>query len=270
MKPGYMFICLSVMLISACAPQAELVKTRTDVSDLRADVKAMKSMLEEYKRRLEDIEANVKATVNVQQVMADTGSRFDQLATDMQLIQGKIEENNFRISELGQKLDDKAFKLSELAAKVEELEAKIKATSGETPSPDKDKNPTAKPLEPSEAFRQAKDDYNKGSFELALAGFENYLKQFPDASQADEAMYWIAESHYAMHRYDKAIETYTRLIKTYPQSSKVPAAKLKTGLSYLNEKNTAKAKEFLKKVMKEHPNSKEAALAKEKLGKISK
>lgn len=261
------YIHLFLVLFIGCAPQAELVKTKTDLTDLRAELKTMKAALQNVQKRVERLEADVKATVNVQQLMADTGAKLDQIAIDFQLIQGKIEENNFRISELGQKLDDKSFKIAELSARIDELEAKVKAaSSGELG--DQEKKPAPKAVEPSEAFRQAREDYDKGSYELAIAGFQNYIKQFPDSSQVDEAMYYLGESYYAQKQYDKAVDSYSKLIKSHPRSAKIPAAKLKIGLSYISGKNTQKAKEYLHKVINDHPNSKEAAIAKERLAKL--
>lgn len=269
-------------LAAACAPQAELVKTRSDVSDLREDVKASKIRVQELQKksldiikRLDALDADMKGAVDVQKVMADYGAKSDQLATDIQLLQGRIEENNFRIADLGQKLDDKTFKIAELSARVEELESKLKslaagqglASSG---SGTVEKKAGPRTIEPSEAYRQAMSDYNSGNFDLALAGFQNYLSHFPDSSQADKAQYWIGECNYAKKDFNRAIDAFGKLIKTYPKSDKVAGAKLKIAYSYLNENHTAKAKEWLQKVAKEYPGSREAELAREKLRKIGK
>lgn len=269
MKKLVPFIALT-LFFAACAPQAELVKTRSDMAGLGSDVKALKSHVADLQKRLELLEANVQGTVDAQKVMADYGARFDQFTTDMQLLQGKLEENNFRLAELNQKLDDKGFKIAELESRLAELEAKIKPLIGEAAA-EPGKKPAAEAgLEPSEAYRQSKADYDKGNFELAIAGFRNYLKQFPTASQADNAQYWIGESFYAKKDYDKAIDSFQKMLKDHPRSGKAPAAKLKIGYSYLNEKNTAKAKEYLNRVVREHPASNEADLARDKLKKIGK
>jgi tol-pal system protein YbgF len=266
-------ITIMLFLLSACATQAGLVKTESDISTLRADVKAAKAGVQEMQKRVDMLDANMKGTVDLQKVMADTGARMDQLTTDLQILQGKVEENNFRLSEFAQKFDDKIYKIGELNARIEELEAKVKAITEKGTAPaqsEKDKKPEAKALEPSEAYRAAKDDYDKKNFDLAIAGFQNYLKQFPDTSQVDSAQYWIGECYYAKNESGKAIEAFSRVIKNYPKSEKVPGAKFKIGLSYLNEKNNAKAREYFNKVIKEHPKSKEATLAKEKLRKMGK
>jgi len=279
MKHRTSFIFAFFFALTACAPQAELVKTQSAVSNVREDTKATKTQVQELQRRLDALDENVKGTVDAQKVMADYGAKTDQLTTDIQLLQGKLEENNFRIQELAQKLDDKSFKISELTARVDELEARTKSlatgTSSVSSGPggtvtDKDKKSAPKAIEPSEAYRQAMNDYNSGNFDLALAGFHNYLTQFPATSQADKAQYWEGECYYAKKDFPKAIDAFSKVVKNYPKSEKVAGARLKIGYSYLNEKNTAKAKEYLNRVVKEHPGTKEAQLAKEKLRKIGK
>lgn len=303
----FIIACFS---LAACAPQAELVKTRSEMSDLREDVKTVKARLAEQlkdtpkrlddmrmetQKRLDLLDANIKGTLDAQKVMADYGARSDQLTTDIQILQGKIEENNFRIAELAQKLDDKSFRISELTSKaaeltskLDDLEAKVKGletvvaaiSTGQTgtglisavvgTAAEIEKKPAPRTIEPSEAYRQAMNDFNSGSFDLALGGFQNYLVQYPDTSQADKAQYWIGECHYSKKDFGKAIDAFSKVVKTYPRSDKVPGAKLKIALSYMNEKNNAKAKEYFHKVTKEYPGTKEAELAKEKLKKMSK
>lgn len=281
-------LAISLLLsLTACAPQAELVKTKNEMSELRETNKAMKARVEELQKRLDQdiqkrldmLDANVKGTVDVQKVMADAGARSDQLATDIQLLQGKLEENNFHIAEFAQKLDDKSVRIAELSSRIDELETKIRLLSAGTATitaghagaaADKEKKTLPKTIEPSEAYRQAKNDYDKGNFDLALAGFQNYITQFPDTSQVDNAQYWVGECYYSKKDFTQAIEAFGKVIKSYPKSSKVPGAKLKIGLSYLSAKNTAKAKEYLNKVIQEHPGTTEAEIAKDRLGKVAK
>jgi len=279
MKPKTLFIFSFFFVLVACAPQAELVKTKSEMTGLREDEKTTNARLQELQKRVDILESNTRDTGDVQRVMADYGAKTDQLTTDIQILQGKLEENNFRIQELSQKLDDKSFKISELSSRVDELEAKIKTTATGTSgaisgasgtAADKDKKSAPKAVEPSEAYRQAMNDYNSGNFDLALAGFLNYLTLFPETSQADKAQYWVGECYYAKKDFPKAVDAFSKVIKTFPKSDKVAGAKLKIGYSYLNERNTSKAKEYLNKVVKEHPGTKEAQLAKEKLRKIGK
>ncbi len=280
MKRTVLISC-GLFLITACAPQAELVKTKSELADLRQDLKTTQARLQELQKResdlgnrIEAVDTNVKGSSDVQKTMADYGAKTDQISTDIQLLQGRLEENNFKIADMAQKLDDKTFKIAELSTRIDDLEARLKtasagqAASGQTGTAEKKSAP--KSLEPSEAYRQAMNDYNSGSYDLALAGFQNYLTQFPDASQADKAQYWVGECLYAKKDFKGSIDAFSKVIKNHPKSDKVPGAKLKIGYSYLNLDNHSKAKEWLNRVVKEYPNTREAELAREKLHKIGK
>jgi tol-pal system protein YbgF len=268
MTTKHFFTITLFFSLLACAPQAELVKTRSDMTDLRDDVKATKGQVQDLQKRLNTLDTGARA--DLLKSIADYGVKSDQLATDIQLLQGKLEENNFRISEIAQKLDDKSVKIAELSARVEALETRFKPLSGVTTTAPTKQAAAPKTVEPSEVYRQAKNDFDKGNYDLALAGFQNYIAQFPNASMADKAQYWTGECYYAKKDFGKAIEAFSQMLKTYPKSDKAAGAKLKIGFSYLNEKNTLKAREYLNRVVKEHPSSDEAALARERLKKLRK
>ena len=268
MTNKYVFAIILLLSMAACAPQAELVRTRSELGDIRDDLNAAKAKVQDLQKRLDLVDTNSKGTTDLQKNMADYGAKSDQLATDMQLLQGKLEENNFKIAELAQKLDDKSFKITELSAKIDELDAKIKLLSGGTTTAAA--KPAAKAPEPSDIYRQAKNDFDKKNYDLALAGYQSYLAQFPGASQSDKAQYWVGECYYAKKDFGKAVDAFAKVIKSYPKSDKIAGAKLKIGYSYLNEKNNAKAREYLYKVIKEHPSTSEAKLAKDKLKAIGK
>ena len=83
-------------------------------------------------QRIEVVEGYLKDRTSTSQkgqqdihgIIADLGVKIDQLSTDIQIIQGKLEENNHRISELSQRLDDQAYKIKELSAKIAAAEGK--------------------------------------------------------------------------------------------------------------------------------------------------
>jgi tol-pal system protein YbgF len=270
MTMKFFFTIPLLVVLTACVPQAMLEKNRAELTDTREDIRATKAQVQDLQKRLDALDTNARGTGDMRQALADYGAKADQLATDIQLLQGKLEENNYHIADLAQKLDDKSFKITELSAKIDELDAKVKLLSGGTTTTlSRQTGSVLKSPEPSEVYKQAKSDYDKGSMDLALAGFQNYLSQFPTTSQAGSAQYWIGECYYAKKDFGKAIEAFVKVVKSYPKSEKTAGAKLKIGYSYLNERNTIKAKEYLHQVIKEYPHSEEAQLAKAKLKKLS-
>ncbi len=107
------------------------------------------------------------------------------------------------------------------------------------------------------------DDYSK-----ALTGFQAFLQKYPKSALADNAQYWIGESHYGLNDYKKAISEFQALIQKYPKSTKVRAALLKQGLSFMGLKMYPEAKPFFEKVLNEFPNSLESAKASQKIKEI--
>ena len=60
-----------LFLMAACAPQSELVKINTDMSELRGEKAATKTQIKELQKRLDMLDANSRGTVDAQKVMAD-------------------------------------------------------------------------------------------------------------------------------------------------------------------------------------------------------
>src|SRR5207245_9354664 len=87
-------------------------------------------------------------------------------------------------------------------------------------------------LTPTASFNLAYNDYLKGNYDLAVAGFEGFLRQFPSTSLAAHAQYWIGESYANKREYRSAVDAYERVVTTYPRSDKVQAAHYHDGAGY--------------------------------------
>jgi tol-pal system protein YbgF len=109
------------------------------------------------------------------------------------------------------------------------------------------------------------DIYRKEKYEEAIAGFKNFLDEYPKSKLADNAAFWIGESHMALKQYEQAILAFQKVIKKYPKGNKVPNALLRQALAFyeLNDKTSAKL--LLRKLIKQYPKTNEAKIAKNKL-----
>ena len=118
-----------------------------------------------------------------------------------------------------------------------------------------------KPLHRQTAYR----DYQRGNFDLAIAGFNDFLRQAPNSDLADNAAYWIGESLFSQKKYQDAIAQFDQVVTRYPQSDKVPGALLKKGYSYIALGERSQGIVQLQYVVHEHPSSQEASLARQRL-----
>jgi tol-pal system protein YbgF len=121
---------------------------------------------------------------------------------------------------------------------------------------------------PDEIYDAAYLDVTRGSYSLAIDGFEEYLRNFPNTELADNAQYWIGECYYAQKDYFKAIEEFGKVLDLYPRGDKVPAAMVKLGISYIEVRDRASAKKMLRQVVELYPHTDEAALARERLATL--
>jgi tol-pal system protein YbgF len=114
-------------------------------------------------------------------------------------------------------------------------------------------------------YRAAYLDLNRGDYELAIKGFQNYLVRHPTGIYLPEVHYYLGECHYARDRYLEAVGEFRWVADKYPDSRLVPAAYLKTGRCYeqLEEKNLA-VRAF-RELIDQHPDTEEAEQAREAL-----
>ena len=281
-----------LLLLLGCATQASMV-------DMESEQERTKIQQAQIQERLQAVESYFKdRSTTVQHGQTDIVIKLDQLTTDLQALQGKLEESSHLLAELSQRLDDQTFRTKELTDRLDVLDSQVVSLeksvsqltgvaplegrrvepepSSKEPQPDQTivipGRPTQKDkttgLSPSEAYGLAYNDYLKGNYDLALMGFSNFLTQFKSTSLAANAQYWIGESYYGKKDYANAIEAFQKVIGDYPKSNKVPGAVLKTGYAYIELGDKTNAKAHLRKVIEDYPFSNEANLAKNRLAEL--
>ena len=129
--------------------------------------------------------------------------------------------------------------------------------------------PTARPsqsalLAPEEVYRNALNDYTKGNYDLAIAGFRTYIQNYPKTSLVPNAQYWLGESYYSQKNYAQAVEEFDVVIRDFPDSPKVPSALFKQGDAYLQTNDTKRATAVLCELMTKYAKTREAHLARER------
>jgi tol-pal system protein YbgF len=104
--------------------------------------------------------------------------------------------------------------------------------------------------------------------DAARRDFEKLLTRYPQSELANNAQFWIGESHYRERWFEKAILEYQTVIEKYPDGSKVAAAMLKQGFAFLQLGDEANARLVLGELQRKHPDSSEAKVAAKKLAEL--
>jgi len=209
----------------------------------------------------------------------------DQLHADLADLRGQVEEQGYTLSNLVQQSD------SRLAA----LEAK----AGIAPMPGPGAGPGAPPegappggeaavppaapgagvvlpgvlVAPRErdvkpgvsaqtAYQLASGDFKRGHYNLAAAGFANFLEQYPESSLVPDATYWLGESYRAQGLNARAVQVWDTLAKGFPKHATAPKALLALGETYRAMDNIPAAEQALKRLIASFPVSDEAQKAK--------
>ncbi len=209
-----------------------MVQARVD--SLHSELSQMqKQMLEEQKSQSELLRL----------IRADQQVRFNEIDRKVSTIDGNLNENHARLS----KIDEKTAEFNK------KLEAKLAADSAVAQS---------YAVEIEKLFQISMNDFNAGKYDVAVAGFKDFLNQYPESSMASEAEYWIAECLYAKRDYPEAEKAYMSYIKKYAQGNKISVALYKLGLVY-SRQNKDKSKAMVwKKLVDQYPDSQEAQVVK--------
>ena len=193
---------------------------------------------------------------------ADMQLRLEELSRQIEQLESKLEDTNFRLANLSQ----------QIAATNQELKAFRNLPRFTQPVAPPVGLPSAidsaTPTDPQALYNNAYDDYVRGSYDLAVQQFREYLKNFPDTEFSDNAAYWIGECYYRQSRFRQAITEFDSVLDRYPGSDKVPSALLKKGYAHLEQGEQSKGMAQLQYVVREYPSSDEARLAGQRLREL--
>ncbi|MGK2860145.1 MAG: tol-pal system protein YbgF [Thermoanaerobaculia bacterium] len=256
----------ALALATGCVSSSDIERLQAQVFDLQDQVAQLKRSSSTEVQQVNQKMA--KQTEDLLKSYADLTARVGEGDEKMQSTVGQIEQTNYRLDRLAQQLTQIQSELSAMKASrggapppVSELPPPLGGTPAEG-SVVVDAEPSDDPIE---IYQSAYRDYQRGNYDLARQGFDEFVRANPQSDLADNAMYWIGETYFAQKKHRDAIALFDRVINEYPRSDKVSAALLKKGLAYIEMGEKAQGIVQLQYVIHEHPASREATLARQRL-----
>jgi tol-pal system protein YbgF len=233
------------------------------------------------KRLDEQSEANRKG-------FADQKLTIDTLGRDVGVVREKVDDTIVRVGSIGQEVEALRQTVETMNAPIsfgaEPVDPAAAAAAGAAPGADaaapapaapvSDAAPAGGPtmvgVSPTRLLNEARSDYSLARWDLAISGFEAYIKSFPRSDEADDAQLSIGNAYLQDGKYDKAVEAYDLVVRNYPKGNAVPEAYYKKGLALQNLQQPDRAREAFEFVRQNYPDSFPANLASQRLQELKK
>ena len=270
--PFGLLIALSALGASGCSDATSALQQ--DVAQLRQDLNALTLAVHRGRGDSETVVGQVDRRTREQSTeqgrqLTALSARVDTLATELARVAARLDQLSQRVETLSR----------EVASRPGAFAPGAPSSPGPaSPSaPRGAGGPTAE-----QAYQAAYLDFSKGNYPLAIAGFREFVRRYPDAPLADQAQYWVGESLFSQARaslaagqtdkatreLEQAVQEFRRVALNYPRGERVPTALYKEALALLELKQNKLAQARLQYLIDNFPQSEEAPLAKERLTAI--
>jgi TolA-binding protein len=255
---------------------APAVAADKETRQMMADLRILQEQSQQLQNLIATLNESLKAVSTRLDQQAETTRKgfadqklvIDNASADLRVLKEKADDNNVRVGSLSQELE--ALRQSVASLNVSrpyglESDAQGAGNAGDSAAG----GGTVAIASPQKLLDGAMADYYGGNYDLAVAGLEAYIRQYPQSPQADYAQFHIARSYMLQAKYDKAIEALEAFRTNYSRSSQLADAMVQLGLAYKNMRQNDKAKEAFEFVIKNYPNETAATMARQNLATTS-
>jgi TolA-binding protein len=308
--------CAASADVAGLATQDEVLRLRTDVTALQRSVQQARAQTETLSAQATG-RAQDRAADGDRQTQA-INQRLDSLTTTLASLTRRVEDLAIRVETLGRQMRTATAPTPRPLSTLSPSSPPA-ATPPAAPPPPSAGPPTAAPakaapataapataapataapasppsaptstptlarpatgaLQPQDLYQAAYIDFSKGSYALAIDGFREFLRRYPDHPQANSAQYWIGEcqvalaqqytnagqSERATEALQRAVQEFRKVVANYPRGDRTPTALYKEALTLMELKQPAVAQARLQYLVDNFPQAEETPLARERL-----
>ena len=242
-------------------------------------------MLQEQQAQLQQMLGGLAETLKVitsriddqtnanRKAFADQKLLIDNLSETTRILREKADDTNVRLSSMTQELQALRQTVASLpppapVAPAAPGDPAAGEPGGVAPQP----APVGPPpnVSPTQMWDRVYADYAAGQYDLAIEGFQAFIRTFPTSPQADDAQLQIGNSLYNEGKFREAIAAYQKVISDYPQAETVPTAWYKIGQAHESLSQLDLARKAYETVVKNYPTAlAEANLAKQRLDALN-
>jgi tol-pal system protein YbgF len=247
----------------AGAANKEIERLQIQIAGLQNQISELQRSSEDTHRevrRLNEMLAEQNATTK--KTLADQRVQEEAIAAALKDISDRLGEVNERYQALKATLPPAGDAAAPAQIYTGTTNPGTTASGVQSPAPTA---PVAPPPAPRELYSQAYADFARGNYDLAVAGFTEYIRAYPGTDFTDNAQYWIGECLYGKKQFAEAIEAWNVLFRDYTSSDKLPDARVKKGMALEKLGRRSQALVEYRYVMDRFPNTQAARIARERL-----
>lgn len=273
-RPTAWLTAASLLLAPALALGADREHQQivADIRMLQEQTARLELLMVSLDDALQQISGKMDEQANVfRRSFTDQQLAVDEVADGVRILRERFDETNVRISSLSQEIEALRVTIPPAMPAYTQL-----ATDPETglaldhAPPPVTAPPTLGPgVSPQRMYDTAWADYTNGQWALAIQGFEAYIKTFPRSELADDAQFYIGQTHYADGAFQQSVTAFEQVLLTYPDGNVVPDASYKRGLALDRLGEPDLAQQAFELVVRNYPDSTMATLAQQALERLN-
>jgi TolA-binding protein len=267
MKFARLVVITLAATLSLSAQKREIVELQREIAAVQDQVKQLQRTLDEKmaslttlmqqsietsargNNSLAALEGGIRERMLEQQrnlvgPVAGLGTKLDQMSTEFQGVRESVMDLTERMNKLQAQITDLGNAVKILQAPPAPPPPTGTASPGAslTPPPG---------LSAKQLYDSSMKDRSGGNLDLALQGFEEYLKYFGDTELAPNAQFYIGQIYYDKNDFSNAIRAFDAVLERFPENSKTPDARYMKGMALLKStQRNAAAQEFQALVQK--------------------
>jgi len=274
----------------ALAQRREMQQVAADIRILQEQTQLLQNALVGLTDALKAVNVRIDEQTGVnRKALADGKLHADGMGGDLRVVRERVDDTNVRITSLSQEVEALRLAIPPMATMTVQVDPAAAAglpgdpAAGAAPpvagAPDTTAPPVVAPTtsargpitagSPMRVYETAWADYTAGNFDLAIEGFNGYVRSFPRSESADNAQYYVGESYFQRGKLAEAVEAFSRVISTYPKSDVLGVAYYKRGLCYERLNQPDRARESYDYVVKTLADSDAGRLAKQRLDALN-
>jgi TolA-binding protein len=267
-------LTVATFSLALAIPSAALAQNR-EHQQMFADIRMLQEQVQQLRLAV-NTKQDDQATA-VSKGFAGQKVLIDQLTDSVRILREKGDDTNVRISTLAHELETIRQSMTALQNSVIQAIAALGQPAAGAPPPGGEPN-TSTPTTPANLpnpvqnpqtlYENAWSDYMSSHYDLAITGFQAYLRSFPTSPDAYKAQFNIGEAYKYSKRYREAVQAYTSVITNYKGSPWEDQAYYARGLAYEELAMKDQARADFQYIIKNFPDSTFVPLAKSALERI--